>query len=70
MTLVEEPSFAKQQLGAHSIPKSLDHLIELIHQELGTDKGLGHVDIDVAKIQALMTSYESNEQDWEKFALW
>lgn len=51
-------------------PTSLTHLIDLLHQELGSDKGLDSADVNVAKVQAIMEAYESCEEDWEKFALW
>ena len=70
ITHVDEPGLRQHKQSGALIPKDLDHLIQLIHQELGTDKGLGYDDIDVGKIQALMASYDSNELDWEKFALW
>jgi hypothetical protein len=51
-------------------PTSLEHLISLIHQELGPDKGLSHDSVNVDKIMYYMKSYQSNEQDWQQFALW
>ena len=55
---------------AQIIPTSLTHLVQLIHAELGTDKGLGHVDVNVDRVKALMAAYKSNEDDWQQFALW
>ena len=34
------------------------------------DKGLGHSDIDVDKIQDLISKYESKKEEWKNFALW
>jgi uncharacterized protein YpuA (DUF1002 family) len=48
-------------------PKDLEHLLELINKELGNDKELQDVQVD--KIKTIMASYESNELDWEKYAL-
>lgn len=65
-----QPNNAPTKKDAFQVPQSLQHLIELIHQELGADKGLDSADVDVPKIRALMTAYESKEEDWAHFALW
>ncbi|KAJ3294960.1 Cysteine dioxygenase [Blyttiomyces sp. JEL0837] len=47
---------------------NLQQLIQGLHKELG-DKGIDEMDkVDVDKIQNLMESYMSNEEDWSKFA--
>lgn len=50
------------------VPKSLDELVELLHKELGAN-GLACEGVDVDRVQALMTNYQSNEEDWKKYAL-
>ncbi|KAF9201273.1 Cysteine dioxygenase [Podila verticillata] len=49
------------------VPKSLDELVELLHKELGAN-GLTCEGVDVDRVQALMTNYQSNEEDWKKYA--
>jgi hypothetical protein len=51
-------------------PKTLQELISMISNELGTDKGLTHADVDVSKIRQWMSSYQSNSEDWKQYALW
>jgi hypothetical protein len=51
-------------------PQTLQELVELISNELGSNKGLTHADVDVDKISRWMSSYKSNPEDWEKYALW
>lgn len=49
------------------VPISLDELVKLLHAELGSN-GLDSEGVDVARVQALMTNYVSNEEDWKKYA--
>lgn len=51
-------------------PKTLQELISMISTELGADKGLTHADVDVDKIRQWMSEYQSNADDWKKYALW
>lgn len=44
------------------VPKNLDELIEILHRIFDSDR------VDVDEVQQIMESYESNPQDWEKFA--
>ncbi|KAJ3311779.1 hypothetical protein HDV04_003791 [Boothiomyces sp. JEL0838] len=47
-------------------PKTLEELVTLINKEMGE---YGLEDADVPKIQRLMASYQSNCNDWKKYAL-
>lgn len=49
------------------VPTSLDELVKLLHAELGSN-GLDSEGVDVNQVQALMTNYVSNEEDWKKYA--
>ncbi|KAI1309938.1 Cysteine dioxygenase [Mortierella claussenii] len=49
------------------VPQSLDELVQLLHQELGS-KGLSCEGVDVGRVKALMSNYVSNEDDWKKYA--
>ncbi|KAF9141761.1 Cysteine dioxygenase [Mortierella sp. GBA39] len=49
------------------VPTSLDELVKLLHAELGSN-GLDSEGVDVDRVQALMTNYVSNEEDWKKYA--
>jgi hypothetical protein len=51
-------------------PQNLQELVSMIKNELGTDKGLLCADVDIEKIKLWMSSYESNAEDWKKYALW
>jgi hypothetical protein len=51
-------------------PQTLEELVALISTELGSNKGLTDADVDVEKISRWMSSYESNPEDWKKYALW
>ncbi|KAG0328803.1 hypothetical protein BGZ99_004467 [Dissophora globulifera] len=50
------------------IPANLDELVKLLYAELGS-KGLGYEGVDVDRVQALMSNYISNEDDWKEYAL-
>lgn len=63
-SLPATPVVAKEPVP---VPKSLDELIELLHKELGAN-GLTCEGVDVDRVQALMTNYQSNEEDWKKYA--
>ena len=51
-------------------PKTLQELISLISNELGSGKGITDADVDIAKISSWMSSYQSNSEDWKQYALW
>ncbi|XP_024271540.1 cysteine dioxygenase type 1 isoform X1 [Oncorhynchus tshawytscha] len=44
-------------------PKSLDDLIKLLHKLFESDK------INVEEVQQIMEAYDSNPQEWKKFAM-
>lgn len=44
-------------------PESLQELIETLHILFATDK------VNIEDVQAAMENYESNEDDWEKYAV-
>jgi hypothetical protein len=50
------------------VPKDLDDLVRLLHIELGVN-GLDSKEVDVARVQKLMTNYTSNKEDWAKYAM-
>ncbi|KAF9331008.1 Cysteine dioxygenase [Podila minutissima] len=50
------------------VPKDLDDLVRLLHIELGTS-GLACEGVDVERVKTLMANYTSNQQDWQKYAL-
>lgn len=51
-------------------PQTLHELVSMIRNELGSDKGLTHAEVDVKKISQWMSNYQSNAKDWNKYALW
>ncbi|KAF9427151.1 Cysteine dioxygenase [Entomortierella beljakovae] len=50
------------------VPSDLDDLVRLLHLELGAG-GLDSAGVDVERIQKIMASYKSNEDDWAKYAM-
>lgn len=48
-------------------PRNLEELVQLIREELG-EYGLDSQHVDVNRIQRLMANYQSNPQDWRKYA--
>lgn len=61
-------SGSKVSISTIPTPKSLDDLVQLLHHELGS-YGLDSEKIDVQRIQSIMEAYDSNEKDWESFAM-
>ncbi|KAG0267428.1 Cysteine dioxygenase [Mortierella polycephala] len=49
------------------VPKDLDDLVRLLHIELGVN-GLDSKEVDVERVQTLMSNYTSNQADWAKYA--
>ncbi|XP_011680172.1 cysteine dioxygenase type 1 [Strongylocentrotus purpuratus] len=49
--------------GVNLKPESLQELIETLHILFATDK------VNIEDVQAAMENYESNEDDWEKYAV-
>lgn len=62
------PGTGPAAIPACDAPKNLNQLIEQLKSILGT-KGLSSDEIDINHIKQLMELYESNEEDWGKFAL-
>ena len=56
-------------LNSNEVPQSLNHLVELIYNELGSDKGLTSKDVNVDKIIRLIQEYKSEESEWASYAL-
>ncbi|KAF9080813.1 Cysteine dioxygenase [Mortierella sp. GBA35] len=50
------------------VPSDLDELVRLLHIELGVN-GLDSKEVDVARVQKLMSNYTSNKADWAKYAM-
>lgn len=57
--------------SARGSPELLDDfhaLVQDINSILGPSSGINSDDVDVEKLKKLMTAYESNEQQWSKYA--
>lgn len=50
-------------------PRSLNHLVALLRQELGSEGGLTSSHVNVDRVQKLMEEYVSTETDWTRYAL-
>jgi hypothetical protein len=49
------------------VPETLDDLVKFLHRELG-DNGLDGEGVDVERIRQIMENYQSNSDDWGKYA--